>query len=86
MTPEYANTFGIRKVCDPKGEILEITLDANYRYVENAMTPTAKGVENVSTPAVEQVASLVMNRQSAMALCSLLIKTLNPNAEAKPEQ
>ena len=85
MKPEYANTFGIRKVCDPKGEVLEITLDATYKYVENAMTPTAKGMENVSTPAAEPVASIVMNRQSAMALCGLLIKTLNPTAEPKSE-
>ena len=27
MKPEYANTFGLRKVADPQGQILEVTLD-----------------------------------------------------------
>lgn len=26
MKPEYANTFGIRKVSDKDGEVLEVTL------------------------------------------------------------
>lgn len=29
MKPEYVNTFGLRKVSDKQGEILEITLDAS---------------------------------------------------------
>ena len=27
MKPEYVNTFGLRKVSSPEGEILEVTLD-----------------------------------------------------------
>ncbi len=76
MKPEYVNAFGLRKVCSPEGEILEVTLDASYKYMENAMTVTAKGVENVATPNSEQVASIVMNRQSAISLRNLLIQTL----------
>lgn len=76
MKPEYVNTFGLRKVSNPDGEVLEITLDASYKYMENAVTVTAKGMENVATPASEQVASMVMNRQSAISLRNLLIKTL----------
>lgn len=76
MKPEYANTFGIRKVSDKEGEVLEITLDISYKYMENAVTFTSKGMENVSTPAAEQVASIVMNRQSAISLRNLLIQTL----------
>ena len=38
MKPEYANTFGLRKVADPQGQILEVTLDISYKYMENALT------------------------------------------------
>ena len=58
MKPEYANTFGIRKVSDKEGEVLEVTLDISYKYMENAVTFTSKGMENVSTPAADQVASI----------------------------
>ena len=77
MKPEYANTFGIRKVADREGEILEITLDIAYKYMETTTTITPKGLENISTPAADQVASIVMNRQSAIALRNLLIQTLD---------
>lgn len=76
MKPEYVNTFGLRKVSSPDGEILEVTLDASYKYMETAMTVTPKGLENISTPSAEPVASIVMNRQSALSLRNLLIQTL----------
>ena len=76
MRPEYVNTFGVRKVSDKEGNLLELTLDATYKYMETAVTVTPKGLENISTPAAEQVASIVMNRQSAIALRNLLIQTL----------
>ena len=76
MKPEYANTFGIRKVTNSSGDVLEVTLDASYKYMETAITATAKGIENISTPAAHQVASIVMTRQSALSLCSLLNQTL----------
>ena len=79
MKPVYVNTFGLRKVCDPQGEILEITLDATHKYMENTLTVTANGVENVSTPAAEQVVSMVMNRNSAVSLRNLLDKMLEGN-------
>ena len=77
MKPEYANTFGVRKVADKEGHILELTLAVAYKYMETAVTVTSKGLENISTPAAEQVASIVMNRQSAIALRNLLIQTLD---------
>ena len=77
MKPEYANTFGIRKVADREGEVLEVTLDIAYKYMETTTTVTPKGLENISTPAAEQIASVVMNRQSAIALRNLLIQTLD---------
>ena len=77
MKPEYANTFGVRKVADKEGNVLELTLDIGFKYMESAVTVTPKGLENISTPAAEQVASVVMNRQSAIALRNLLIQTLD---------
>ena len=77
MKPEYANTFGVRKVADKEGNVLELTLDIGVNYMESAVTVTPKGLENISTPAAEQVASVVMNRQSAIALRNLLIQTLD---------
>lgn len=76
MKPEYVNTFGLRKVRNPNGDILEVTLDASYKYMENTITATAKGIENVATPAAHPVASIVMNRQSALSLRNLLNQTL----------
>ena len=76
MKPEYANAFGLRKVTSPDGEILEVTLDVSYKYMETAVTVTSKGLENISTPSAEPVASIVMNRQSAISLRNLLIQTL----------
>lgn len=76
MKPQYANTFGIRKVSDKDGETLEITLDVSHKYMETAMTITPKGLENVSTPSADLVASIVMTRQSAISLRNLLIQTL----------
>ena len=65
MKPEYVNTFALRKVVNKEGEVLEITLDASHKYMENNVTVTSNGLENVATPASDQVASLVMNRQAA---------------------
>lgn len=76
MKPEYVNTFGLRKVAGTDGQILEVTLDMSHKYMETAVTVTSKGLENVSTPASDQVASVVMNRQSAIALRNLLIQSL----------
>ncbi|MBE6957426.1 MAG: hypothetical protein E7450_08285 [Ruminococcaceae bacterium] len=76
MKPVYANTFGLRKVTSPDGDIVEVTLDVSYKYMETAMTLSGNGMEAVSTPAAEQVASLVMTRNSALALRNLLNATL----------
>jgi hypothetical protein len=81
MTPEYANTFGLRKATDQQGEILEVTLDIAYKYMETTVTVGQKGLENVSTPTVGQVASIVMNKQSAISLCNLLVKSLSDDQE-----
>jgi len=76
MKPEYVNAFGLRKVANSEGEVLEVTLDASYKFMETAVTVTSKGLENISTPNAETVASLVMNRQTAISLRNLLIQSL----------
>ena len=78
MRPSYVNVFGVRKATDKDGNILEVTLDASCKYMETTVAVTPQGMENISTPAVDPVISLVMNRQSAIALANLLLKTLNP--------
>lgn len=78
MRPSYVNVFGVRKATDKEGNILEVTLDASCKYMETSVAVTPQGMENISTPAVDPVVSLVMNRQSAIALANLLLKTLNP--------
>ena len=77
MKPEYVNTFALRKVVSKDGEVLEITLDAAHKYMENNVTVTSNGPENVATPANDQIASLVMNRQTAISLRNLLVQTLD---------
>ena len=42
MKPEYVNTFGVRKVSDKEGNLLELTLDATYKYMETAVTVTPR--------------------------------------------
>jgi len=76
MKPVYANTFSLRKVSNLEGEIMEVTLDVAYKYMETSMTVSTSGVETVSSPAAEQVVSVVMNRASALSLQALLDKML----------
>lgn len=76
MRPEYANTFGLRKITDAQGQTIEVTLDISYKYMQTALTVTAQGLENISTPSADHIASIVMTRQSAMSLRNLLIQTL----------
>ena len=76
MKPVYANTFGIRKTNNPQGETIDVVLDISHKYMETTTTITNKGMENISTPGVDQVASVVMTVQNAVALRNLLNQTL----------
>ena len=44
--------------------------------METTITATAKGIENISTPAAHQVASIVMTKETALSLRRLLDQTL----------
>ena len=76
MRPEYANTFGIQKVTSKDGEVVEVALDIVHKYMETTVTVTPNGLENVTTPASDHIASIVMNKQSALSLRNLLAQTL----------
>ena len=76
MRPEYANTFCIRKVTSKDGEVVEVALDIVHKYMETTVTVTPNGLENVTTPASDHIASIVMNKQSALSLRNLLAQTL----------
>lgn len=82
MCPEYVNVFGVRKATDKEGNVLEVTLDASCNYVESTVTMGENGMETNATPTIAPIASLIMNRQSAVALCNLLIKTLSTEKES----
>ena len=77
MKPEYVNTFALRKVVSKDGEVLEVTLDASHKYMENNVTVTPTGLENIATPATDPVVSLVMIRRTAISLRNLLMQTLD---------
>ena len=76
MKPVYANTFGLRKVCDRNGDLVEATLDIAYKYMDSKITVTPKGVETIAIPAADQIASIVLTKQNAISLRNLLIQTL----------
>ena len=78
MKPEYVNSFSMRKAAAPSGEILEITLEMAHKYMDTSININPDGsMESVAAPINETVASFVMNRQSAISLCNMLIQSLN---------
>ena len=76
MKPTYANFFGVSKVQNQEGELMELTLNISHKYMEQQSTIGPKGVETISTPAMEQIASIVLTPANARALRALLNKTL----------
>ena len=76
MKPVYANFFGINKTQNASGEVLELTLNISHKYMEQQSTIGPTGVETISTPAMEQIASIVLTPANARALRALLNKTL----------
>ena len=76
MKPTYANFFGVSKVQNQEGELMELTLNISHKYMEQQSTIGPTGVETISTPAMEQIASIVLTPANARALRALLNKTL----------
>ena len=76
MKPVYANFFGINKTQNASGDVLELTLNISHKYVEQQTIVGQNGVETISAPAMEQVASILLTPANAQALRALLNKTL----------
>ena len=76
MKPTYANFFGVSKVQNQEGELMELTLNISHKYMEQQSTIGPTGVETISAPAMEQIASIVLTPANARALRALLNKTL----------
>ena len=76
MKPTYANFFGVSKVQNQEGELMELTLNISHKYMEQQSTIGPTGGETISPPAMEQIASIVLTPANARALRALLNKTL----------
>ena len=81
MKPGYANFFGINKTQNASGEVLELTLNISHKYMAQETTIGPNGVETISAPAMEPVASILLTPANAQALRALLNKTLGELSE-----
>ena len=76
MKPLYANFFGVSKTQNADGELVELTLNISHKYMEQQTTIGPNGVETISAPAMEQIASILLTPANARALRALLDQTI----------
>ena len=76
MKPLYANFFGVSKTQNADGELVELTLNISHKYREQQTTIGPNGVETISAPAMEQIASILLTPANARALRALLDQTI----------
>lgn len=76
MKPLYANFFGVSKTQNADGELVELTLNISHKYMEQQTTIGPNGVETISAPAMEQIASILLTPANARALRVLLDQTI----------
>ena len=76
MKPLYANFFGVSKTQNADGELVELTLNISHKYMEQQSTIGPNGVETISAPAMEQIASNLLTPANARALRALLDQTI----------
>ena len=76
MKPLYANVFGVSKTQNAEGELVELTLNISHKYMEQQTTIGPNGVETISAPAMEQIASILLTPANARALRALLDQTI----------
>ena len=76
MKPVYANFFGVNKTQNANGDVIELTLNISHKYMEQTVTVGPKGVETISTPAMDQIASILLTPTNARALRALLDQTV----------
>lgn len=72
MKPVYANFFGLNKTQNANGETIELTLNICHKYMEQQNTIGPNGVETISAPAMDQIASVLLTPANAKALRALL--------------
>lgn len=72
MKPVYANFFGLNKSQNVNGETIELTLNICHKYMEQQNAIGPNGVETISAPAVDHIASILLTPASAKALRALL--------------
>mgnify|MGYP001465247796 CR=1 FL=1 len=88
MKPLYANFFGVSKTQNADGELVELTLNISHKYMEQQTTIGPNGVETISAPAMEQIASILLTPANARALRALhlrLFRTSILKATACPQ-
>ena len=71
MKPEFANVFNISSN-DAKSEC---SLSFYHMFVKHTYTPQQQGLIDMPEKTVEEVASVMLTRDGAMALMHLLQKT-----------
>ena len=76
MKPLYANFFGVSKTQNADGELVELTLNISHKYMEQQTTIGPHGVDTISAPAMEQIASILLTPANARALRALLDQTI----------
>lgn len=67
--------FGVSKTQNADGELVELTLNISHKYMEQQTTIGPNGVETISAPAMEQIASILLTPANARALRALLDQT-----------
>ena len=76
MKPVYANFFGVNKTQNADGQLVELTLNISHKYMAQQTTVGPNGVETISAPAMEQIASILLTPTNARALRALLDQTI----------
>lgn len=76
MRPLFANAFGIARNANKNGQTVELQLDFLLQYMDSESQVTSKGTVSASVRRNEQLASVLLTRDGAAALISLLRRTL----------
>ncbi len=77
MKPEFANVFNISSN-DSKNEC---SLSFYHMYMKHNYTPQQKGLIDMPEKNVDEVASVMLTREGALALLRLLQKTFGEEYE-----
>ena len=76
MRPLFSNAFGIARNANKNGQTVELQLDFLLQYMESESQLTSKGPVSASVRKNEQLASILLTRDGAATLISLLRRTL----------